>query len=91
MASDNFKRLCGFACFICCFIIILITMMVCVDTIEPIEYGVKYNSVSRTIDDKTIYDNGWYFTGPTNSFVTFPKTQVNMDFTDYKGRKAPPL
>jgi len=74
MASDNCKRLCGFGCCICIFITILITMMVCVDTIEPIEYGIKYNKVARTIDDTTIYDNGWYFTGPTNNFVTFPKT-----------------
>ena len=73
------------------FITIIIVISVCVDTIEPIEYGVKYNSIDKSIDDQKIYDNGWYFLSPTESFVTFPKTQVNLDFNEFPNAAAAPL
>lgn len=76
---------------LCIFITIIIIISACVDTIEPIEYGVKYNNIDKKIDDSTIYDNGWYFLSPTSSFITFPKTQVNLDFNEFSGAAAAPL
>lgn len=87
----NWKKGCGLYCILCVFITIIIVISVCVDTIEPTEYGIKYNSVSKKIDDENIFDNGWYFLGPTVSFQTFPKTQVNLDFNEFKGSAAAPL
>ena len=76
---------------LCVFITIIIVISVCVDTIEPVEYGIKYNTISKKIDDKKVYDNGWYFLSPTESFIVFPKTQVNLDFNEFKGARASPL
>lgn len=36
------------------------------DTVEPIEYGIKYNKMSRSIDKSTTYEGGWYIIGPMN-------------------------
>ena len=70
----NWKKACGLYMVLCVFITIIIVISVCVDTVEPTEYGVLYNTVSKKIDDVKIYDNGWYFLSPTESFITFPKT-----------------
>ena len=38
-----------------------------------------------------VYEGGWYFIGPVNSFVTFPKTKQNIEFSDLPGASAEPL
>jgi hypothetical protein len=60
-------------------------------TVEPIEYAVKYNSISKSIDDTKAYAGGWYIIGPFNSFVTYPATNLNIDFSDLPNSKAAPL
>ena len=79
------------ACCCCCLTVIaLIFVLISVGTVEPIEYGLKYNSVSKTVGED-VYKGGWYFIGPTYSFITFPATKVNMDFNTFPGSKHPPL
>jgi hypothetical protein len=63
----------------------------CAGTVEPIQYGLQYNSLSKNIDSTKVYEGGWYMLWPTNSFIQFPKTQVNLDFANYPNAKAPPL
>ena len=87
----SWQKGCALYCVLCVFITIIIIISICVDTVEPIEYGIKYNTISKKIDDKKVYDNGWYFLGPTESFITFPKTQVNLDFNEFKNSAAAPL
>lgn len=60
-------------------------------TVEPIEYGLKYNTISKMIDDSYVYVGGWYIIGPMNSFITFPSTYVNIDFSNLPHSKAAPL
>lgn len=58
---------------------------------EPIEYGIKYNAITKKVDTSKVYTGGWYLIGPFNSFETFPSTLVNMDFSDYQGAASTPL
>ena len=60
-------------------------------TISPIQYGILYNTISKTIDPSKVYDGGWHYTGITSSFLTFPATIQNIEFTDYKGAESAPL
>lgn len=60
-------------------------------TVEPIEYGLKYNTISKMIDDSYVYEGGWYIIGPLNSFITFPSTHVNIDFSNLPHSKSAPL
>lgn len=69
----------------------LILFLVSIATIEPIEYGIKYNSISKKVDDTEVMSGGWYMVGPTTSFLTFPATLVNIDWTDYTGAQRAPL
>lgn len=82
---------CGIGCGICSLLTLLIFILVSIGTVEPIEYGIIYNSLTKKVDTETIYPGGWYFIGPINSFITYPATLVNMDFTDYDGANARPI
>jgi regulator of protease activity HflC (stomatin/prohibitin superfamily) len=62
-----------------------------IGTVEPIEYGLKYNSISKTIDRNKVYTGGWHWVWPWYNFIVFPATLVNLDFTDYKGAQSQPL
>lgn len=60
-------------------------------TVEPVEFGLKYNSISKSIDDSSTYVGGWYLIGPFNSFITYPSTNINVDFSYLPNSKSPPL
>jgi len=85
------KTACAIGCAICWLIVVLIILLVSIGTVEPIQYGIVYNSITKKVDLDTIYPGGWYFIGPINSFITFPATLVNLDFTEFEGALAKPL
>ena len=89
MATQS--QICCIGCGICGVLIGLIIVLVSIATIEPIEYGLVYNSISKKVDANTVYAGGWYFLGPFSSFVTFPATLVNIDWTDYPDAQYKPL
>lgn len=60
-------------------------------TVEPIQYGLKYNSISKSIDESKTYEGGWHLIGPFNSFITYPSTNVNVDFSNLPNSKSTPL
>jgi len=41
----------------------------CAGTVEPIQYGLKYNTISKNIDTSQVYEGGWYIIGPFNKFI----------------------
>jgi len=88
--ADN-KVICCVGVSICAAITLLICLLISIGTVEPIEYGIVYNSLTKTVDSKTVYPGGWYLIGPINSFITFPATLVNLDFADFDGATNRPL
>jgi len=85
------KVICGVGVSICLAITLLIFLLISIGTVEPIEYGIVYNSLTKTVDSKKVYKGGWYLIGPINSFITFPATYVNLDFADFAGATNRPL
>lgn len=61
------------------------------DTVEPTEYGMTYNIVTKTAGTDHVYEGGLYFVGPFKHFIKFPATAVHVEFSDRPGRNAPPL
>ena len=89
--ADRQKIICGVGCGVCVLITTLIFILCSIGTVEPIEYGIKYNAISKKIDVSQVYTGGWYFIGIFNTFETFPSTLVNMDFADYPDAISKPL
>lgn len=61
------------------------------DSVEPTEYGMTYNSITKTAGTDHIYEGGLYFVGPFKHFIKFPATVTHIEFSDRKERDAPPL
>ena len=87
---DN-KTKCGCICAVAVIVIGIITIAFCAATVEPIQYGLKYNTLSKNIDATEVYEGGWYIIGPLNKFIQFPRTQVNVDFANLTGSKQKPI
>lgn len=85
------KLICAIVCIICWLLVALIIALVSIGTVEPIEYGIVYNAITKSVDTDNVYPGGWYFIGPVMSFVTFPATLVNIDFTDFEGAQRKPI
>lgn len=87
----NTKVLCGIGCGICLLLITLILVLVSIGTIEPIEYGIEYNSITKKTNEDNVYGGGWYMIGPFTSFITFPATNINFDWSDFPNSNAGPI
>jgi len=61
------------------------------DTVEPTSWGLKYNSISKSITNETIYDGGRYLIWPFHSFLEFPRAIKTIEFSTRKGAQAQPL
>jgi hypothetical protein len=68
---ENNKR----AACCCCVTVTAIVLAIaglayCAGTVEPIQYGLKYNTLSKNIDSSAgVYEGGWYIIGPFNKFI----------------------
>jgi hypothetical protein len=76
---------CKICCVICIAVTALVIILMSIGTVEPIEFGIKYNSLSKKTDEENVYPGGWYMIGPLTSFIVFPSTLINIDWTDYSG------
>jgi hypothetical protein len=73
---DNAKSKC-ICVSICTVFVVLISMLAFSwGTVEPTEYGILYNTISKQIDEDplNIYEGGISFTGPFSKLITFPRT-----------------
>jgi len=48
--ADKAKIMCGVGCGVCLLVLTLILVLASIGTVEPIEYGMKYNSISKKVD-----------------------------------------
>jgi len=75
------------------FIVIVLSIAIVIwsaGTVEPIEYAIVYNSLSKAIDMNNVYDGGWYLIGPFNTFITFSAIAVNLDYSKLPNSKSLP-
>ena len=80
----------------CCSItsvIVVATALVAVSfgTVEPTEYGILYNTISKQIDKENIYEGGLQYVGLFNSLITFPSIHKTIEFSDDKAAQSKPL
>mmetsp|Transcript_20690 Transcript_20690/g.18337 ORF Transcript_20690/g.18337 Transcript_20690/m.18337 type:complete len:300 (+) Transcript_20690:25-924(+) len=72
-------------------LIIVVVFSFMWDTVEPTEYGMTYNSITKKAGTEHIYEGGLYFVGPFQHFIRFPATITHVEFSDRESRNAPPL
>jgi regulator of protease activity HflC (stomatin/prohibitin superfamily) len=70
--------------------ITVIMLLVSMDTIEPLNYGITYNKITKSISDD-VYESGRYFIGPIRDFLTYPANLQTIEFSDIKTATSVPL
>lgn len=75
----------------CCIgvIAIIVLIVISFSSVGVAEYGLDYSGISKTID-KQIYNPGLHWLGLGHSFITFPSTVINMQFSDFEARADAP-
>jgi regulator of protease activity HflC (stomatin/prohibitin superfamily) len=61
------------------------------DTLEPTEWGLKYNSITKKLASDDVYEGGLYLLNPLNSFIVFPSTLQTIEFSDNRWAKGSAL
>jgi hypothetical protein len=75
-----------FCLFFCIMIgLTMLFLILSMDTLEPLEWGITYNKITKKIGDE-IFENGRYFIGPWKEFIVYPANLVTVEFSD--SRKA---
>lgn len=70
-------------CLLMCILIALgvIGLLLSMDSLEPLEYGITYNKITKTIGTD-VYESGRYIIGPFINFIVYPANLVTIEFSD---------
>lgn len=77
----------AFSCFalLLCILISLgmIVLLISMDSLEPLQYGITYNKFTKTIGTE-VFESGRYFIGPLKSFIVYPANLVTIEFSNLR-------
>lgn len=70
-------------CLILCIMVCItfLYLLLSMDTLEPLEYGITYNKITKNIG-KTVFENGRYILNPLQNFIVYPARYVTVEFSD---------
>ena len=71
-------------------ILLFFYLLISMDCVEPLEYGLPYNKLTKTIGTE-VYDSGRYILNPFKSFLIYPANLVTIEFSNSKTATAEPL
>jgi hypothetical protein len=65
-------------------VVVLATTLVALSfgSVEPTEYAIIYNSITKNIDQENIYEGGLQWVGLFHSFLTYPRIHKTVEFSD---------
>jgi len=76
---DNPVALGGAAC---CLVTVALLTVTSLGAVPPLYYGIRYNYFNKYADVENVYSAGRHFIGPMNTFVIFPASVQNIEFTN---------
>lgn len=76
---------CIFWTFIFCvgICVLLLALLISLDSLEPLEYGITYNKFSKRIGTE-VYESGRYLIGPFQSFIVYPSNLITIEFSNMR-------
>ena len=66
-------------CIVLCLLVIL--LLLSMDSLEPLQYGITYNKFSKKIGTE-VFESGRYLIGPFQNFVVYPANLITIEFSD---------
>jgi hypothetical protein len=81
---DNFDKRTKMMCCMVSTVVLAMTALVGLSfgAVEPTQYGILYNLVTKQLDTTTILEGGLQYVGATNQIITFPRIQKSIEFSD---------
>ena len=61
----------------------IIIFLVSMDSLEPLQYGITYNKLSKRIGTN-VYESGRYLIGPFQSFIVYPARLITVEFSTHR-------
>jgi hypothetical protein len=84
--DSRMKITCGLGCVA----VLVLALIISIGALEPVEYGLKYNKITKNVDGSHVYHGGLHVIGFWNHFVKFPSTVCNVEFsTDRRAQSSP--
>ena len=68
-------------CILLCLLVVF--LLVSMDSLEPLEYGITYSKFSKQIGTE-VYDSGRYIIGPFQGFIVYPANIITIEFSNNK-------
>lgn len=85
--ANGIEAVMGCACCLAVVITIIILIAVSFSSLEQLEYGLNYNSISLQIEDEVYEQAGLFFLGVGHYFIKYPKVIQILEFSaDDNGR-----
>ena len=74
---------CALICLIICIVLglVMILLLLSMDSLEPLEYGITYNKFSKKIGTE-VFESGRYLIGPFQKFIVYPSNIVTIEFSN---------
>merc|ERR1712176_1318132 len=79
----------GGVCLAC--VLIFVLVLISLGSLEPTEYGLRYNRFTKQVDSQHVYRAGRHLIGPLSSFLVFPATVQSLEFSSRSHAQARPL
>jgi SPFH domain / Band 7 family len=85
MANNNCLWICCGSFCVSLVITGIILFSISFRSLEATEFGIKYNSYTKQIDQSQLYNQGTHFLGPTVKFIKFPSQVVALNLSSKTG------
>lgn len=73
-------KLCGGCCCCSVFITIIVLISLSISSLEQLDLGLNYDTITLTLEDKVYQKAGMYFLGVGHHFIKYPKTIQTIEF-----------
>lgn len=90
MEFDDPKKLITCCCCLTALITIGVVAFFSYSSLDVNEYGLDYSSLTKTID-RNYYGSGYHMLGFGHSFIRYPSTVLNMEFSNEDNADRPPI
>ena len=73
---ESFDKKTKILCGVCTALSLVVTSLIAVGfgVVEPTQYGIKYNIITKQIDNQTVYTGGLQYIGFYNQMINYPAT-----------------
>ena len=87
---EDSKPICFCGCCITFVLAIAVLLFMSVTSIDAYQVGIDYSYITKSLD-KTVFSPGFHFLGFGHTFIIYPTTVQNIEFSSERNADRPPI